>query len=328
MKLRHSKKSSDDLDESDMAPAAPTTGGTSSDNNWKCPSCGAMNEDFRKFCDGCGDKRPGANVQTKGIAIDELLGSSSSDTSADTSSPSSQSLDDDSSSKKSKGKKGKKNKKSDEDDDTLEPERLESSTPEPEPFQPSTSSTNDDFESKPSDSYGSKPSFVSSGPEPTPTTNDSSNSNDSFSSFQPSTPSSSSSFGSGSTSSFGSSSPSASSSFSSTPSSDQHYYMVFVNTPAASLIKTRVAIEFGDFPTVSIGRSPENVIVIPDPEVSRKHASLSFDGNKLILKDLGSSNGSFIYDGKEFTRVSDSVEVRPNTVLKFGTGTIVKLVSE
>jgi len=26
--------------------------------------------------------------------------------------------------------------------------------------------------------------------------------------------------------------------------------------------------------------------------------------------------------------VSDSVEVRPNTVLKFGTGTIVKLVSE
>jgi len=48
----------------------------------------------------------------------------------------------------------------------------------------------------------------------------------------------------------------------------------------------------------------------------------------MVLKDLGSSNGSFIYNGKEFERVSDSVEVRPNTVLKFGTGTIVKLVSE
>ena len=110
--------------------------------------------------------------------------------------------------------------------------------------------------------------------------------------------------------------------------SSQRYYMVFVNTPAASLIKTKVAIEFDDFPTVSIGRSPENVIVIPDPEVSRKHASLHFDGSKMVLKDLGSSNGSFIYNGKEFERVSDSVEVRPNTVLKFGTGTIVKLVSE
>jgi len=110
--------------------------------------------------------------------------------------------------------------------------------------------------------------------------------------------------------------------------SGQRWYLVFVNTPAASLIKTKVLVEFDDFPTVSIGRSPENVIVIPDPEVSRKHASLTFDGNRVQLKDLGSSNGSFVYNGKEFERVSDSVEVRPNSVLKFGTGTIVKLVSE
>jgi pSer/pThr/pTyr-binding forkhead associated (FHA) protein len=47
-----------------------------------------------------------------------------------------------------------------------------------------------------------------------------------------------------------------------------------------------------------------------------------------MLKDLGSLNGTFLYDGKEFQRVSDSVEVKPNNVLKFGTGTIVKLVSE
>jgi pSer/pThr/pTyr-binding forkhead associated (FHA) protein len=104
--------------------------------------------------------------------------------------------------------------------------------------------------------------------------------------------------------------------------------MVFVNTPASSLLKTRVSIDFDDFPTITIGRSPENVVVIPDQEVSRKHASLSFSGSKLMLKDLGSLNGTFLYDGKEFQRVSDSVEVKPNNVLKFGTGTIVKLVSE
>src|SRR5207245_10678815 len=123
------------------------------------------------------------------------------------------------------------------------------------------------------------------------------------------------------------------SSFQQTPPSSpapsgSHYYLVFVNTPASSLIKTKVGIDFDDFPTITIGRSPENVVVIPDQEVSRNHASLSFSGNKLILKDLGSLNGTFLYDGKAFQRVSDSVEVKPNNVLKFGTGTIVKLVSE
>ncbi|MBO0887840.1 FHA domain-containing protein [Candidatus Bathyarchaeota archaeon] len=311
MKLRHSKQSSDDeIDPAiESQPSTSTSSGTGT--NWKCPSCGADNEDFRKFCDGCGDKRPGATVATKGIAIEDLLGTGSSDQSS--------SMDDDTG-KKSKGKKGKKNKKSDEDDDTLEPERLEPASPEPAPFQSAKaeptddfeSKTSDDFGSKPSDDFGSKPSFVVTGPEPSPTTADNTSLKDSFSSFQPTSktttlpsPSSGSGFPSG-----------------------QRYYMVFVNTPASSLIKTRVAIEFGDFPTISIGRSPENIIVIPDPEVSRKHASLTLDGDTMTLKDLGSSNGSFIYNGKEFERVSDSVEVRPNSVLKFGTGTIVKLVAE
>jgi FHA domain/Zn-finger in Ran binding protein and others len=106
------------------------------------------------------------------------------------------------------------------------------------------------------------------------------------------------------------------------------YYMVFVNTPAQSLIKSKVPIEFDDFPVVSIGRSPENVVVIPDQEVSRKHAELSMDGAKLMLKDLNSKNGTYLYNGKEFLQVHDSVEVKPNSIVKFGTGTIVRLTSE
>jgi pSer/pThr/pTyr-binding forkhead associated (FHA) protein len=106
------------------------------------------------------------------------------------------------------------------------------------------------------------------------------------------------------------------------------YYMVFVNTPAQSLIKSKVPIEFDDFPVVSIGRGPENVVVIPDQEVSRKHAELTMDGSKLILKDLNSKNGTFLYNGKEFQQVHDSVEVKPNSIVKFGTGTIVRLTSE
>ena len=277
----------------------------STENMWKCPSCGAMNEDFRKFCDGCGDKRPGAAVATKGISMDEILGSGSSTSEESTETEEVK----EKKPKAKKAKKEKKSKKKSEDEETAEPERLEPSIPEPEPFTSPKSEPADDFESKLSSDTGPSPSFVVTGPEPTPGLSDTS-AKDTFSSFQ------------------------STSTVSAPPMSSgplpagQRYYLVFVNTPASSLIKTRVAIEFEDFPTVSIGRSPENVVVIPDPEVSRKHASLSFDGSRITLKDLGSSNGSFVYNGREFERVSDSVEVRPNTVIKFGTGTIVKLVSE
>jgi predicted component of type VI protein secretion system len=126
--------------------------------------------------------------------------------------------------------------------------------------------------------------------------------------------------------------PTPYSSFSQSPSSPKagqgRFYMVFVNTPASSLIKSKVPIEFDDFPVVSIGRSPENVVVIPDQEVSRKHAELTMDGSKLMLKDLNSKNGTYLYNGKEFQQVHDSVEVKPNSIVKFGTGTIVRLTSE
>ena len=281
---------------------------TDTENMWKCPSCGAMNEDFRKFCDGCGDKRPGAAVTAaKGISMDEILGSSSS-----TSEEKPEIEEEKPKGKPKKAKKEKKSKKKAEDEEMEEPERLQPSIPAPEPFTAPEADTTGDFESKPStDDSGSKP-FVVTGPEPAPSFDDTSP-KDTFSSFQ-STPTLSE--------------PPAPSAPSAPLPAGARYYLVFVSTPASSLVKTRVAVEFEDFPTVTIGRSPENVVVIPDPEVSRKHASLNFDGRRITLKDLGSSNGSFVYNGADFQRVSDSVEVRPNTVIKFGTGTIVKLVTE
>src|SRR4029077_3508356 len=147
---------------------------------WKCPSCGAMNEDFRKFCDGCGDKRPGAAVTAaKGISMDEILGSSSP-TSEE------QQLEIEEEKPKGKPKKAKKEKKSKkkvEDEEIEEPERLQPSIPEPEPFTAPPAEPTDDFESKPSsDDSGSKP-FILTGPEPTPSIDDTSP-KDTFSSFQ------------------------------------------------------------------------------------------------------------------------------------------------
>ena len=302
MKLRHSKPATDEDEIETGTSTEASTPQSAATGNWKCPSCGAENEDYRTFCDGCGDKRPGAKVASKGIDMASLLGSSES--SDDTTAKDDTSPKDDTSSswedspKKEKSKKGKKNKKAkDEDDEEAEP--LKAEPLEPEKIEPPESLT-------PSDDFGSqKPSFVLTGPSAEP---------DDSQTIAPSPPSFSSSF---QQQAGPSSAPSGS-----------HYFLVFVNTPASSLIKTKVSIDFDDFPTITIGRSPENVVVIPDQEVSRKHASLSFSGSRLLLKDLGSLNGTFLYDGKEFQRVSDSVEVKPNNVLKFGTGTIVKLVTE
>jgi hypothetical protein len=307
MKLRHSKPASDEDELETGNSTEVSTPQTAATGNWKCPSCGAENEDYRTFCDGCGDKRPGAKVASKGIDMASLLGSSesSNDTSStrdDTSSSWEDSPKD--SPKKEKNKKSKKSKKGKNEDDEeaeplkAEPIELEKIEP-PEPMSPSN------------DFGASKPSFVLTGPTAEPEPDDSQTAAPSSPDFQPS--------------------PMASFQQTAQPRpapTGSHYYMVFVNTPASSLLKTRVSIDFDDFPTITIGRSPENVVVIPDQEVSRKHASLSFSGSKLMLKDLGSLNGTFLYDGKEFQRVSDSVEVKPNNVLKFGTGTIVKLVSE
>jgi rubredoxin len=297
MKLRHSKPSTDEAEIDTQTSTEAETPQAQATGNWKCPSCGAENEDYRTFCDGCGDKRPGAKVSSKGIDMASLLGSSES--SDDTSS----SWED--SSKREKSKKGKKSKKGeDEGAEPLEAQPIEPETAEP----PETMAPGGDHDAQ-------HPSFVLTGPSSEPEPDESQTAAPSPPSFAQSFPSS-----------FPSSSEQTTQP--SHPTSGEHYFLVFVNTPASSLIKTRVSIDFDDFPTITIGRSPENVVVIPDQEVSRKHASLSFNGSKLVLKDLGSLNGTFFYDGKEFQRVSDSVEVRPNAVLKFGTGTIVKLVSE
>jgi hypothetical protein len=51
----------------------------------------------------------------------------------------------------------------------------------------------------------------------------------------------------------------------------------------------------------TIGRSQENDIVIPDPNVSRRHARLSRADNGYIVEDLGSTNGTLL-DGAPIDR--------------------------
>lgn len=47
-------------------------------------------------------------------------------------------------------------------------------------------------------------------------------------------------------------------------------------------------------PTITIGREVGNDVVVNDPQVSRRHASLTWDGRQFIIQDLGSVNGTFV----------------------------------
>ncbi len=106
------------------------------------------------------------------------------------------------------------------------------------------------------------------------------------------------------------------------------FYLQFINTPNPQFNKTKIPLEFDVFPSISLGRSPENVIVIPDPEVSRKHAVISFENGKLEIEDLNSTNGTYLYDGKMFQPVKGKVEIQPNSVLKLANNTVIKVVKD
>ncbi len=49
-----------------------------------------------------------------------------------------------------------------------------------------------------------------------------------------------------------------------------------------------------DVPVLSIGRLPDNGLPLPHPNVSRHHAEIRRDGDRWLLTDLGSANGTSV----------------------------------
>ena len=64
----------------------------------------------------------------------------------------------------------------------------------------------------------------------------------------------------------------------------------------------------------TIGRDISNRIVINDPEVSRRHARLTFQVGGYVIEDLGSTNGTFV-DGQ---RLMGPHLLRPGQTVMFG----------
>jgi DNA-binding winged helix-turn-helix (wHTH) protein len=61
-----------------------------------------------------------------------------------------------------------------------------------------------------------------------------------------------------------------------------------------------------------IGRGPEATVRIDDPEVSRRHATISVEDAVATLRDLGSKNGTFVRGERavEPTRLANADEIR------------------
>ena len=74
-------------------------------------------------------------------------------------------------------------------------------------------------------------------------------------------------------------------------------------------------------PYVSLGRGKVDLI-IPDKEVSRKHCALEIRDDKIILRDLGSTNGTFIKNKK-----ISIAEIENQTEFKIGQTTLLLIIT-
>jgi pSer/pThr/pTyr-binding forkhead associated (FHA) protein len=81
--------------------------------------------------------------------------------------------------------------------------------------------------------------------------------------------------------------------------------------------------------TIALGRRDDNDVVIDDPQISRRHASLSWEEGEFVLRDLGSANGTFLNAVRitepHALREGDAIGLGGDVVLSFSiTGSLDK----
>ena len=103
----------------------------------------------------------------------------------------------------------------------------------------------------------------------------------------------------------------------STPTSEETSDRLSVLIISDRMVTTRPLPASGE---VRIGRSPSSDVVIDDPSISRSHALLTI-GPPLLLRDLGSANGTRVRD--RVIPADQPVEIAPGDVLLLGDATLI-----
>ncbi|MCU0292196.1 MAG: SpoIIE family protein phosphatase [Thermoanaerobaculaceae bacterium] len=79
-----------------------------------------------------------------------------------------------------------------------------------------------------------------------------------------------------------------------------------------------------DRPVSVLGRDPSSDIVVSHPTVSRRHAKLEWDGEQLMVEDMGSSGGTFVNGARvqrERLMPGDTLRLGPSIEYSVGVGT-------
>jgi hypothetical protein len=75
---------------------------------------------------------------------------------------------------------------------------------------------------------------------------------------------------------------------------------------------------------VVLGRSPECALALPSAQASRRHASVRRDGDRVLVRDLGSTNGTFVngerVTGERALASGDRIDVGGTTVTFWNVG--------
>jgi ABC transport system ATP-binding/permease protein len=74
------------------------------------------------------------------------------------------------------------------------------------------------------------------------------------------------------------------------------------------------SVAFGEKTVITIGRDPENDVVLDIPVVSRYHAQIERVGQRYRARDLRSSNGTFVND----ERIEGDVWLKPDDTVRIG----------
>ena len=75
----------------------------------------------------------------------------------------------------------------------------------------------------------------------------------------------------------------------------------------------------GSPPSVLIGReAPCEVVISDDPDLSRRHARIFWNGSSWMLDDLNSSNGTFIGEFQAARRLSEPAAIKEGHIFRVG----------